>query len=95
MILGFDPLKSSDVGNYHECRLGHWVDSHNSEKCRALPAFGQLEAPHKRVHELAREAAVAYEQGNIVKAEQILEMMGKASGDVVAILEELQRNCRD
>jgi len=94
MILGFDPLKSSDVGNHHECRLGHWVDSHNSEKCRNLPAFRRLEAPHKRVHELAREAAVAYEQGNIVKAEQILERMGQASSDVVGILEDLQWACQ-
>lgn len=94
MILGFDPMKSSEVGNHHECRLGHWVESHNSEKCRTLPAFRQLEAPHKRVHELAREAAVAYEQGNIVKAEQILERMGQASGEVVGILEELQQTCQ-
>jgi len=95
MILGFEHLNSSEVGNQHECRLGHWVDSHDSEKCRALPAFKQLESPHKLVHELAREAAVAYEQGNIAKAEQILERMGGASGKVVAILEELQRRCQD
>ena len=95
MILGFDPLKSSEVGNHHDCRLGHWVESPNSEKCRATPAFRQLEAPHKLVHELAGAAAVAYEQGNIVKAEEILERMGRASGEVVTILEKLQRDCQD
>ena len=47
------------------------------------------------VHELAREAAVAYEQGNVFKAEQILEKMGRASAEVVAILEELQRKCQE
>lgn len=47
------------------------------------------------MHDLAREAAVAYEQGNIAKAEQILERMGRASAEVVAILEELQRKCQD
>ena len=95
MILGFEHLKSSEVGNHHECRLGHWVDGHDSEKCRSLPTFRQLESPHKMVHELAREAAVAYEQGNIAKAEQILERMGRASGEVVVILEELQRKCQN
>lgn len=57
--------------------------------------FRQLEAPHRMVHELAREAAVAYEQGNVFKAEQILEKMGRASAEVVAILEELQRKCQE
>ena len=95
MILGFEHLKSSEVGNHHECRLGYWVDGNDSEKCRSLPAFRQLESPHKLVHELAREAALAYEQGEIAKAEQILERMGRASGEVVVILEELQRKCED
>ncbi|SPF54989.1 Methyl-accepting chemotaxis protein [Candidatus Desulfosporosinus infrequens] len=95
MILGFERIKSSEVGNHHECRLGHWYEEHNSEKCRSLPAFRELESPHKMVHELAREATVAYEQGNIAKAEQILERMGQASREVVVILEELQRRCQD
>lgn len=86
MILGFEHLKSSEVGNHHECRLGHWVDSQDSEKCRSILTFRQLESPHKLVHELAREAAVAYEQGNLAKPEQILERMGQASEEVGEIL---------
>jgi len=95
MILGFENLKSSEVGDYHECRLGHWVDSHNSEKCRSMPAFRQLESPHRLVHELAREAAVAYEQGNHAETERILGRMDQASEEIVTILEELQRTCQD
>ncbi|WP_206811187.1 methyl-accepting chemotaxis protein [Paradesulfitobacterium ferrireducens] len=95
MVLGFEHLKSSEVGNHHECRLGHWVDSQDAAKCRSLPAFNQLETPHQQVHELAREAAVVYEQGNIAKAEQILERMVQASGEVVNILGELQQQCLD
>lgn len=95
MILGFEHIKSSDVGNHQECRLGQWVEGHDSEKCRALAVFSKLESPHKMVHELAREAAVAYEQGDIFKAEQILDKMGRASTEVVAVLEELQSKCQD
>lgn len=95
MILGFEHLKASEVGNHHECRLGHWVDSHDSEKCRSLPAFRQLESPHKMVHELAREAAEAYELGNIPKAEQIMVRMGQVSLEVVGILEVLQQKRQD
>lgn len=95
MILGFEHLKSSEVGNHHECRLGHWIESQDSQKCRSIPVFKQLESPHKLVHDLAREASVAYEQGNVAKAEQILEEMGRASGEVEAILEQLQLMCQD
>ena len=95
MILGFEHLKASEVGNHHECRLGHWVDGHDSEECRSLPAFSQLESPHKMVHELAREAAEAYELGNIPKAEQIMVRMGQVSLEVVGILEVLQQKCQN
>lgn len=95
MLLGFEQLKSSEVGNHHTCRLGHWVESKDADKCRSKPTFRELESPHKLVHELAREATVAFEQGNKAKAEQILEQMAHASKGVVQILESLQRECRE
>lgn len=94
MILGFEQLKSSEIGNHLTCRLGHWVESEDAAKCRSLPTFSELESPHKLVHELAREATVAFEQGNKAKAEQILEQMSHASKDVVQILERLQKDCK-
>ncbi|AHF06347.1 methyl-accepting chemotaxis protein [Desulfitobacterium metallireducens] len=95
MVLGFEHLKSSDVGNHHECRLGHWVDSQDADNLRSLPAFKQIEIPHKQVHDLARDAALAYEQGNISRAEQILEKMEQASEKVVQSLDVLQAQCMD
>ncbi|HVJ48025.1 hypothetical protein [Desulfitobacterium sp.] len=47
------------------------------------------------MHDLAREAALANEQGDIAKAEQILERMGQASEKVVKFLNELQDQCKD
>lgn len=95
LVLGFEHLKSSEVGNHHECRLGLWLGSSESEKCRSLPAFIQLEAPHKQVHDLAREAALAIEQGDAAKAEKILAQMAQASQEVVNILTQLQNECRN
>lgn len=93
LLLGFEHLSANEVGDHHECRLGKWVESKDSEHCRSLSAFGKLEAPHKQVHDLAREAALAIEQDNSVKAGQLLERMAQASQEVVAILEELQKQC--
>ncbi len=93
LLLGFEHLTADEVGNHKECRLGQWVESSKSEHCRSLSVFGQLEAPHKRVHDLAREAALAIEQGNKVKAGELLERMAQASQEVVIILQELQQEC--
>lgn len=95
MILGFEKIKSSEVGNHHDCRLGKWVDNLADNKCAHLPAFNDLKVPHKQVHELARQAAEAFEGGNSAKAEQILVQMTKASQEVVNILKVLQNECRD
>ncbi|WP_075363472.1 methyl-accepting chemotaxis protein [Desulfosporosinus metallidurans] len=93
LLLGFEQMKASEVGTHHECRLGQWAESRSSERCRSLPAFKELEEPHKKVHDLAHEAALAIEQDNKVKAGQLLESMAQASQEVVAILQELQREC--
>jgi methyl-accepting chemotaxis protein len=61
----------------------------------SLPTFKQIETPHQQVHDLASEAAMAYEQGNITEAEQILVKMRQASEKVVMCLNELQVQCRD
>ncbi|MDQ7096155.1 methyl-accepting chemotaxis protein [Desulfosporosinus sp. PR] len=93
LLLGFEHLTAKEVGTHKECRLGQWVESNKSEHCRSLAAFRQLEAPHKQVHDFAREAALAIEQGNRTKAEKLLEQMAQASREVVEILDQLQREC--
>lgn len=95
MILGFEKFKSSEVVNHHECRLGHWVESNDADKCRSWPAFKRLETPHKKIHDLARQATLSVEQGNVAQAEQMFEQMGLVSQEVIDILNELQRECRN
>lgn len=94
LVLGFEHLKSSEIGDHHDCRLGRWVSSLDEDNCRSLPEIQKLEAPHKQVHDLARQATLAYEQGNIAEAERILEIMEQASKEVVSILNEMQQQCK-
>ncbi|AET67134.1 methyl-accepting chemotaxis protein [Desulfosporosinus orientis DSM 765] len=95
MILGFDILKSSEITDHHQCRLGQWVDNIGNEKCGSLAALRQLEEPHRKVHDFARQAAAAYEEGNLAKAEEILTVMTQASQEVVDLLSQLQKDCHD
>ncbi|WP_041276608.1 methyl-accepting chemotaxis protein [Desulfosporosinus acidiphilus] len=93
LLLGYEHLTAKEVGNHHVCRLGKWIESHNETNFRSAEVFEKLEIPHKQVHDLAREAALAIEQNDKEKAGQLLHVMAQASHEVIAILEELQREC--
>ncbi|MBC2722625.1 methyl-accepting chemotaxis protein [Desulfosporosinus sp.] len=90
MLLGYEHVDPSTVGNHHDCRLGKWAESPENEGLRHNPIFSKLASPHARVHDLARQAALAYNQGNTNQASDYLAQMSQASQEVVGILEELQ-----
>ncbi|HWQ42383.1 MAG TPA: methyl-accepting chemotaxis protein [Desulfosporosinus sp.] len=89
MLLGYEHVDPSTVGTHHDCRLGQWADSPKADKLRENPAFLRLDSPHQSVHELARQATLAYSQGNLNEAEKHLNQMSQASQEVVGILDEL------
>jgi len=91
MLLGYEHVDPKTVGTHHDCRLGKWVDGPESTLLRSNPSFKKLASPHERVHELARQAAQTYNQGNVKEAENLLTQMSQASQEVVQILEELQQ----
>lgn len=91
MLLGYEHVDPLTVGNHHDCRLGKWADGPETTALRTNPIFMKLESPHERVHELARQAALAYNKGNVNEAEKLLAQMSQASGEVVNILSELEQ----
>jgi len=91
MLLGYEHVDPSTVGNHHDCRLGRWAEGPETTKLRTNATFLKLSAPHERVHELARQAAHAYNQGNMNEAEKLLDQMSQSSQDVVGLLNELQQ----
>ncbi len=90
MLLGYEQVDPNNVGTHHDCRLGRWADGPETTALRSNPLFMKLESPHARVHDLARQAALSYSQGNTAQAESLLSEMSQASNEVVNILEELQ-----
>ncbi|EHQ91927.1 methyl-accepting chemotaxis protein [Desulfosporosinus youngiae] len=90
MLLGYEHIDPNSVGTHHDCRLGKWADGPETKALHQNPTFSKLASPHERVHELARQAAFAYNQGNIHQASSLLAEMSEASQEVVKILEELQ-----
>lgn len=90
MLLGFEKIDPESVGTHRDCRLGKWAAGPETEALRQNSTYLRLSSPHERVHDLARQAALAYNQGNINHAGELLVQMSQASQEVVEILEELE-----
>lgn len=90
MMLGYERLDANTVGNHKTCRLGQWIESKKFSDPKSKNIIDQLESPHKDLHELAKEAIIAYNNGDLNSAEKSLEDMDRCSGEVVDLLRKLK-----
>lgn len=88
-VMGARNWTSSEVPDHHSCRLGKWYDTLQIADVRSLPAFIALEAPHKRVHDCAREALRMREQLGPDAAGEAIDNLYHASVEVIAGLDDL------
>lgn len=91
LILGIADLSVEDVGSHRSCRLGKWYQSKLNDKINHLEAFKKLDEPHRKVHELAKEAIEQYRNGNIDEANLTLRKLEGFSMEVVEYLEQLEK----
>ena len=92
VVLGKETWPSADVPDHHSCRLGRWFDSTADESLKRIAPMQALEAPHARVHEVARAALKAYEAGDQDRAIEELKALETASSEVVSLLEEVSKH---
>ncbi|MFL0246426.1 methyl-accepting chemotaxis protein [Candidatus Clostridium stratigraminis] len=90
MLLGNEKVDINVVGDYKQCRLGKWYYGIECDKFRNNKLFNELEKPHIELHNIAKEAVIAYEKNNIKAAEEGLKNMDKCSEKVFAILDEMK-----
>ena len=90
VFLGLDTLAPDALPKATECRLGRWYyQGLGSELFRNRAGFAALEAPHRAVHEQARQALVHYHAGRMEAAAQALAAMEAANLDVMSRLRRL------
>jgi methyl-accepting chemotaxis protein len=90
MLLGYEKVDKNIVGDYKNCKLGQWYYGLNCEKLKNHKAFNELEEPHIKLHEIAKEAVIAYERNDIKTAERALDDMDHCSKKVFECLGELK-----
>ncbi|MDF2614511.1 MAG: methyl-accepting chemotaxis protein signaling domain protein [Clostridia bacterium] len=90
MLLGNEQVDINIVGDYKQCRLGKWYYGIDCEKYKNSKAFADLEKPHIELHEIAKQAVIAYGRNDMKGAEEGLEKMDKCSRRVFDSLDEIK-----
>lgn len=87
MFLGYEQLDAERTADYKDCRLGKWHYGIECDSFKELKEFKAMEEPHKKLHETAREAILAFNSGNMEKADMYLKTMDVYSEKVFKLLD--------
>lgn len=88
MLKGIEEVAPEEVTSHKVCRLGKWYNSENNP-FKSDAEYQAMDDPHRLVHEMAHEAAIAYQQGDLVKAQKCLKKLDQQSGKVIKYLNGL------
>ena len=90
-IIKSNSLDPATLASHHTCRFGKWYDTDGKAVCGNLPSFRAIDAPHERIHALAKEAISAANSGNDTKAQQLYDQVEQLSHVVVDNLTGIRR----
>ncbi len=86
---GMSSKSVSDFADHLNCRLGQWCKGEGKDMFGNNSAFGQLNEPHKQVHEFGVEALKLINAGEKDKSVEMLKQMERASKQVMNLLDSL------
>lgn len=89
MLLDREHIDPASVADHTQCRLGRWYFGRGQELYGDDPAFLALNEPHRRLHEQANVAVLAWQQGRRAEAEAIVAELAALSGQIVSGLDAL------
>ncbi|HJV92319.1 MAG TPA: methyl-accepting chemotaxis protein [Azonexus sp.] len=90
VLLGLSDLKANELPDETQCRLGRWYyEGEGRAEFSRLPGYRDMEAPHKAVHDQARQAVTRYRSGDLTGALDALTRMEQANLTVMAGMERI------
>ncbi|WP_298434636.1 cache domain-containing protein [Geobacter sp.] len=92
-LSGNKKIDAGQIPDHHNCRFGKWYDGEGKNLCGSAPSFRAIDAPHERIHALAREAATACNAGDRGRAEKIYREMEEISATIVTLLDHIKDEC--
>lgn len=91
MYYAHETVDPGKIADHKDCRLGKWYFSNESDRFKGLSEFSMIETPHREIHELAKGAAQAYQNGNKSDALQLIKQLNNVSEKVIECLENIKR----
>jgi len=88
MLKGEETVNLEEITSHSDCRLGKWYTGVENP-FKGSKEYMSLDAPHRRVHEYAYDAAVAYKAGNIKEAKKAYKNLSRNSNLVILKLNDL------
>lgn len=89
MLLGYEKIDEKQVGTHLNCRLGKWI--HNEAK--NIPEFraslNKIHKPHEALHKHAHNAVKAYNKGDTIEADKLLENINTISSEIISELNHM------
>jgi chemotaxis protein histidine kinase CheA len=79
------------AGSPTQCALGKWLYATGLKDYGSIPEIRQVEAAHKRFHELVREVVAFKARGDQVQAEHAFTGLGPASRKVIELLRTVEQ----
>lgn len=94
-MLGYHHIEEKDLVDHHQCRLGTWYkEVKGNPSISSLPAFQQLEEPHRRFHDIVREIYQLVRAGRQQEAEAAFLSLEDISALVLQKLDDLAKCIR-
>ena len=90
-VIGDAPLEASGLPTHRTCRFGKWYDNDGKTICGELSSFKAIDAPHERIHALAKEAVAAVNSGNQGKANQLMQEVENVSHTIMDSLDSIRK----
>lgn len=83
MLLGYETIEVDSLQSPETCSLGRWLGEQN------LTGTEKLEAAHRRVHVLGREAVIAHQEKDYTRVEEIWQQLTIVNNELISELDKL------
>jgi methyl-accepting chemotaxis protein len=93
-LQGANTLDPNALPSHLTCVFGKWYQGQGKEMCGQIGVFREIDAPHAKVHELGKQAVVAYNSGDKTKANQFCNEMIETSINLIGMLDKLTDQCK-
>lgn len=91
---GKESVTSAALPDHHNCRFGKWYFSDGQHLCGNSINFKAIDAPHEKIHRVAKEVVDLKNRGDNEQAEKKLAEVESISHEIVQMLEIVKRESK-